>query len=177
MVNRPACGRVAVDSILIDIGHDFPWDIRTSIAADTTPRVRNSHIISIEIARNDTSIGARGILCFISKRIFATRCIYSIATGIAIADELNLTLLESRGLNKTTIGNELVHGCLTTTCFRAFLNNYLMLFHFRFFYIGRQNQFDNRIVSLDLYDACWFSTSRGIQPHGIEVTFAIRHTH
>ena len=158
-------------------GSNIPWDIRTCIATDTTPRVRNSHIISIEIARNDTCIGARSILSLIGERVFSTMSIYSITTSIAIANELNLTLLESWRLNKTTIGNELVHGRFATTRFCTFLNNYLMLFYFRLFHIGRKNQFDNRIVALNLYDACRFSTRRGIQPYSIEVALVIRHTH
>ena len=169
----PACGRIAIKRILIDIGHYLPRYIRACIARDTTTRVSNSKIIRIEIASYNTSIGTRSVLGLILEWIATRRSINTISTGIAIADKLNLASLERFSLKELAIGDKLLNRSSTTVSLGTALEDHLMLFEARFLGIRQCDQINDGIIAFYLDDMSRFGRGRSIKPNGIEVALGI----
>ena len=87
-------GRILVEGLEIAIRHPPSLELRIIVACDTHTRVRDRHVVCIEIARYDSGIGARCVFCLWREALFAAWSIHTITTGIAIADKLQLAHLQ-----------------------------------------------------------------------------------
>ena len=129
---------VHIVGLEIAIRHPPVFELRVVVARNTHTRVSYCHIVSAEIAWYDGSIGARCILGLWCELLQTALSIDAIATSIAIADELQLTLSQrSRSRESALEGGELVNGSSTLFALGTLLHNDLMYSTARFFEEGR----------------------------------------
>ena len=95
--------RIHIKSLQITIRHPPTFELGVVVASNTHTRVCYSHIVRTKIARNNRSVRTRSVLCFRREALFARRSIYTITTGITIADKLQLTLFERSSWIKLSI--------------------------------------------------------------------------
>ena len=161
--------RVHVKGLKIALWHVPLRELRIVVTNHTHTRVSYRDIISAEIARNDSSIGTRSVLCLRGEALFLGRSINTITTSIAITNKLEHSLAKWSGLEELTIGSKLMDSGTTLLALGAFLNNHLVYRTTTLDKIVRINQFDDILTWFHLDDTMRCSAGRSVDPDRVVV--------